>query len=264
MPINKSNGALANGAPRYAILDNKTANGETMYGNVTASAFVTNQIAGVLAVDAAEIAVTSDKVLRIVIDRGGLGYVNSAALIFTGDADTNAAATLSTNSTGGITSITISNNGIGYDSVPTVEATTRISTTIEIDDGGSGYDSTANDELVFTVSPGTGAAATFANDGSGVITSITVTNQGNGYTTNVPVVTVNEDAGGNGAVLTASLVGSGANLIAHSGEGPKIPHTGWVLRKEGTGGRAGRVSYEVLVAGGISSDGSDDTILPDS
>jgi len=27
-----------------------------------------------------------------------------------------------------------------------------------------------------------------------------------------------------------------------------VPHAGWVLRIEGTGGRAGRVQYEVLVA----------------
>jgi hypothetical protein len=41
-------------------------------------------------------------------------------------------------------------------------------------------------------------------------------------------------------------------------------HAGWVLRKEGTGGRAGRVTYETLVAmGSISTDGSDDTWFPD-
>ena len=43
------------------------------------------------------------------------------------------------------------------------------------------------------------------------------------------------------------------------------PHSGWVLRKEGTGGRAGRVTYEVLVAtGSIATDNnSDDTQFPD-
>jgi hypothetical protein len=45
---------------------------------------------------------------------------------------------------------------------------------------------------------------------------------------------------------------------------PRIPHSGWVLRKEGTGLRAGRVTYEVLVAtGSIATDGSDDTNFPD-
>ena len=43
-------------------------------------------------------------------------------------------------------------------------------------------------------------------------------------------------------------------------------HTGWVLRTVGSGGRAGRVQYETLVAmgGNFSSDASDDAILPDA
>ena len=42
-------------------------------------------------------------------------------------------------------------------------------------------------------------------------------------------------------------------------------HAGWVRRIEGTGGRAGRVQYEVLVAGSsISGDAADDNELPDS
>ena len=41
-------------------------------------------------------------------------------------------------------------------------------------------------------------------------------------------------------------------------------HAGWVIRREGTGLRAGRVTYETLVAmGSISTDGSDDTQFPD-
>lgn len=45
-----------------------------------------------------------------------------------------------------------------------------------------------------------------------------------------------------------------------------IPHSGWVLRKEGTGLRAGRVTYEVLVAtGSIATDNNaDDTQFPDA
>jgi hypothetical protein len=43
-----------------------------------------------------------------------------------------------------------------------------------------------------------------------------------------------------------------------------ITHTGWVRRTTGTGGRAGRVFYETLVAGGsITGDQSDDIQFPD-
>ena len=44
----------------------------------------------------------------------------------------------------------------------------------------------------------------------------------------------------------------------------KAPHAGWNLRTVGSGGRAGRVQYETLVAmGSLSSDGDDDSVLPD-
>lgn len=42
-------------------------------------------------------------------------------------------------------------------------------------------------------------------------------------------------------------------------------HAGWVRRTTGSGGRAGRTHFEVLVAGSsISGDAADDTELPDS
>jgi len=44
-----------------------------------------------------------------------------------------------------------------------------------------------------------------------------------------------------------------------------VAHAGWVVRTVGTGGRAGRVQYETLVAmGSMTGDGSDDDVLPDS
>lgn len=63
------------------------------------------------------------------------------------------------------------------------------------------------------------------------------------------------------ANLAVGQFGVDTNEVRANG---RIPHSGWVLRKEGTGLRAGRVTYEVLVAtGSIASDGSDDTYLPD-
>lgn len=63
-----------------------------------------------------------------------------------------------------------------------------------------------------------------------------------------------------------SFTGQTATAVATVGGAANkgIPHTGWVLRTEGSGGRAGRVQYEVLVAGGIVTDGSDDSVLPDA
>ena len=82
-----------------------------------------------------------------------------------------------------------------------------LSSTATIVSPGTGYNSVANNQLVFNNSGtnGTGAAATFANNGSGVITSVTITNVGSGYTS-APLVTINGDAstsGSNGNITVA-------------------------------------------------------------
>ena len=49
-----------------------------------------------------------------------------------------------------------------------------------------------------------------------------------------------------------------------STEADAVPHAGWVKRTAGTGGRSGRVHYEVLVAGSsITGDAADDAVLPE-
>ena len=64
-----------------------------------------------------------------------------------------------------------------------------------------------------------------------------------------------------GDTATGLLEPSGAKLAG-------VPHAGWVLRTVGTGGRAGRIQTETLVAMGSmvsdASDPSDDTVLPDA
>jgi len=71
------------------------------------------------------------------------------------------------------------------------------------------------------------------------------------------------------AFITNQIVGQfgvDTNEIraANAGNRSHPTHSGWVLRKEGTGLRAGRVTYETLVAmGSMSTDGSDDTYFPD-
>lgn len=66
------------------------------------------------------------------------------------------------------------------------------------------------------------------------------------------------------AFVTGQTVGQfGVDDKEIAAGGGKVSHTGWVLRTVGSGGRAGRVFNEVLVAGGISGDASDDTTFPD-
>lgn len=65
------------------------------------------------------------------------------------------------------------------------------------------------------------------------------------------------------AFITGVTVGQLAVDDNEIAVNPGVSHTGWVLRTEGSGGRAGRVITEVLVAGGIGSD-SEDTVYPDA
>jgi hypothetical protein len=69
-----------------------------------------------------------------------------------------------------------------------------------------------------------------------------------------------------GTFFANMAVGQFAVDTAEAQANKAIPHAGWVLRKEGTGLRAGRVTYEVLVAtGSIGTDNnSHDTIFPDA
>lgn len=61
--------------------------------------------------------------------------------------------------------------------------------------------------------------------------------------------------------VTVGQYGVDSNEVAANGG--RTSHTGWVLRTTGQGGRAGRIFDEVLVAGGIGTDASDDAAFPD-
>lgn len=68
--------------------------------------------------------------------------------------------------------------------------------------------------------------------------------------------------------VKVGVFGVSASEMAYANTGDTeadiVPHSGWVLRTEGTGGRAGRIQYEVLVASGsMTGDGADDTQLPE-
>lgn len=66
------------------------------------------------------------------------------------------------------------------------------------------------------------------------------------------------------AFITGATIGQFGVSPGEASANPAIPHAGWVLRTEGSGGRAGRVQHEVLVAmSSISGDASDDVPVPD-
>ena len=94
------------------------------------------------------------------------------------------------------------------------------------------------------------ATGTFTASG-GVIQTVTLTAGGAGYSA-APVIT--------------AATGSGLSVEVSMGEGiSTFPHTGWNKRTVGTGGRAGRVFWETLVAGSMADGaGDEDIATPDA
>ena len=121
---------------------------------------------------------------------------------------------------------------------------------ISLADGGTGYANSG--ALVVTGTNSTIATGTFtASDG--IIQTVTLTAGGAGYSA---APAIDGDAGGNGDAVIEVSMGEGANTI---------PHTGWNKRTVGTGGRAGRVFWECLVAGSMADGaGDEDIVTPDA
>jgi hypothetical protein len=71
------------------------------------------------------------------------------------------------------------------------------------------------------------------------------------------------DAFVTGATIGQYGVDLGEAQAARAGAGVKSAHAGWVLRTEGSGGRAGRVHNEVLVAMSTITGDAEDVSFPD-
>lgn len=75
----------------------------------------------------------------------------------------------------------------------------------------------------------------------------------------------NTSANGYGTGETIGMYGvEPSEQTAETASGAGAPaHAGWVLRTEGSGGRAGRVTYETLVAMGSMTGDAEDTVFED-
>ncbi len=123
----------------------------------------------------------------------------------------------------------------------------------------------AGDKVTYTVATGNTALTNLTSGGTYYI-----------KTSNTTAVTLAAAPNGDTIDLTKGLTETGHSLTGETatavaeltevGYTKGAAHTGWVLRTVGTGGRAGRVQYETLVAmgGTFSTDASDDAILPDA
>lgn len=216
----------------------------------------------IFGVDNGEASSGEDNVTEIAVATSGSGYINAAdaAITFTGETGTSLAAT-SVITTGQLTSVTITNVGSSYETIPTVVIDPPTASTFDGSDSAKAKAST--NEIVLTSAQvdalNVSDPVTYSNGGGGDVEGLV---NGTKYyvhgKTPSPGVTLKTTADGDTAIditdvgtgTSHTLTGDTATAVAALGTGGQGITPGWVKRTAGTGGRAGRVHYETLVASG--------------
>jgi hypothetical protein len=270
-----------------AVAEGNVAHGDAanvalLYGNTTPDVYTTGQTIGLFMVDGTEAHAGGDNVTGVSINVAGSGYVEAPGVTFSGGGGSGAAAT-ATIADGVVTKITITNVGSSYETVPTVAVQVPVLTT------PTSAITAATDLITYNAhGQANTAALTYENGGGASITGLTdgtiyyvgqkTTNTFKLYNTSANAATGGAtglmalDDTGNDAQYFIINAGVGATAVAVKGLGndgdgntSTRANKGWNLRTVGTGGRAGRVQYETLVAlNEVKGDGSDDITLPDA
>lgn len=264
-----NNDAASNSVLQAVAQYNKTANStnrDAFYGNTTLGAYANAKI-GQFGVDAAEMGVANGSVVSYTVTTPGSGYFANAVVTVTGNATANATA----NSTGRISAVNVVLAGNSYTTSPTVtiappavtfDANAAVTVATDfIALAGNVFQ--PNDRITYRVAAGNTALAGLANN---TVYFAKVANS-TGVTLSLTPGGAQIDLTAKGLTETGhSLIGETATAVATvNGTAKKGFHAGWVIRTEGTGGRAGRVQYETLVAmGSITGDGADDAVIKDS
>lgn len=217
-------------------------------------------------VDTTEMTAGSDNIVSITVSDGGSGYASAPSVTVAG-----AGTATATVSGGKVTAFTITAAGSSYTSPPAITVAAPAAVTFN---GASGVDDSA-ETITLTGHPFvTGDQVTYS-DGSGTAIG-GLTDGGTFFVIKVDANTIKlattlNNANAGTAIDLTDGVGASHTLTGETATGTAqlgsrgITHAGWNRRTEGTGGRAGRVFYECLVAASsISGDASDDAELPDS
>ena len=259
-------------APAQVKLTANSDNRDNLYENVTPSAFISGVTTGMFAADATELGVGSGGVIQLTITDAGSGYNANATVTLSGGGGSSATANAEANTaTGRIITLNITAAGSSYETNPTVtigapaaqafNADSAVSNTADTITLAGAATWAVGDRATYLVAAGNTAITGLANNTTYVVSFA-----------NSTVIALAESAGGANIDLTAGSSETGHTLTGETATGVSvvggadnkgIAHTGWILRTVGSGGRAGRVHNEVLVAGGISGD-SDDSVLPDA
>ena len=258
-------------ATAYFVIAKETTDSGTTFGDLTSNTFA---LASSL----------SNAQSGTAINLTGTGH-SSQTLI--GDTATATAVLGSGSTLGEVIRVDIAGVGSAYTSAPTVTIAAPTTETLNL--GSSSIITDGTDEV--TVSGGfygaikTGDKVAYADGGGTAPTGFTdETNYfliKSANSNKVLIASTRENAleGTNITIATGSGTGSGHTFIGETPTatatlglgtpgtdtgGREIAHVGWVKRTVGTGGRAGRVHYETLVAASSITGDSEDLITPDS
>lgn len=233
-------------------------------------------VAGVFGVDTTEGRVTSGPIAIAKISNPGSGYsANATVTITVTNGGTGGVVNAHANtSTGKIDALNISTAGSGYKTNPTIAIAAP---TAIVFNGNTAVSANAITLASANSKFQAGDKVTYA--GNTLSTPVGLTDQTQYYVSfaNTTVIKLAATLGGANLTISAAAgdgtTAGGATLqgetatgyVAVGGGENKGVTAGWNLRTAGTGGRAGRVQNECLVAmRSISTDASDDTILPDA
>ena len=255
----------------YFVISKETTDSGTTFGDLTANTFA---LASSLSNSQAGTAI-------------GLTGTGHAAQTLIGDTATATAVLGSGSTLGEVIRVDIAGAGSAYTSAPTVTIAAPTTETVDLSDGTKLVDA-ENEVVVSSAFYGaikTGDKVAYSDGGGAVPTGFTdATNYfliKSANTDKVHIASTRENAleGTMITIATGSASGTAHTFIGETptatatlglgtpgGDvgGREIAHVGWVKRTVGTGGRAGRVHYETLVAASSISGDSEDLITPDS
>jgi hypothetical protein len=255
------------------------ANVALLYGNTQFQAYTQGMTVGLFMVDATETTAGGDNVVDISLSNQGAGYVEAPSVSIVASAGAYSATATATIAAGLVSNITVANTGVGYTSTPAVTINVPVLTT------PLASVITANNVVMYT-GHGQANSAALVYNWNGVANIGGITNANTYYV--VPVdanrfslATSAANAANNSVIDLTTTGGAGqyfaivdatrATAIASRGLSQSVDgsehatHIGWNIKTVGSGGRAGRVQYETLVAiSQVIGDGSDDITLPDA
>ena len=207
---------------------------------------------GIFGVTTAETTGGEGIIVSIAVDSGGTGYASAPTVTVAGAGTATAAVSATT---GKVTAITVTGQGSGYSSAPAVTIAAPAAKTF---DGASAVDPATDQITVTGHKMESGDEVTLASSNTiptglaaGTYYVIVVNANTIKLATGAELAregtAVDITADGSGNSTLTGVAATGTSTLG-SGSPATVQHPGWVKRTVGTGGRAGRINYETLVA----------------